>query len=106
MKTVHQKKRNFFEEKREAINVELDKLLDAGFISPIRFPEWISNVVLVKKSNGKWRMCLDYSDLNRACPKDYYPLPNIDQLIDATSGHELLSFMDAFSGLQSNQDGQ
>ena len=65
---------------------------------PSNFQNGISNVVLVKKSNGKWRMCIDYSDLNRACPKDYYPLPNIDQLIDATSGHELLSFMDAFSG--------
>ena len=98
MRAVRQKKRNFSEEKRDAINVELDRLLEAGFISPVQFPEWISNVVLVKKANGKWRMCIDYSNLNKACPKDFYPLPHIDQLIDATSGHELLSFMDAFSG--------
>ena len=95
---VKQKKRVFAPDKQEAIDKELDRLLDAGFISEVQFPKWIANVVLVKKSNGKWRMCIDYSDLNRACPKDFYPLPNIDQLIDATSGHELLSFMDAFAG--------
>ncbi|XP_074351844.1 uncharacterized protein LOC141690815 [Apium graveolens] len=53
---------------------------------------------MVKKANGKWRMCIDYTDLNSACPKDPYPFPNIDQLIDATSGHVMLSFMDAYSG--------
>ncbi|XP_074374486.1 uncharacterized protein LOC141714889 [Apium graveolens] len=95
---VRQKQRIFSAEKRAAIDQEIDRLLDAGFIEPVQFPTWISNVVLVKKSNGKWRMCIDYSDVNRACPKDFYPLPNIDQLIDATAGNELLSFMDAFSG--------
>jgi hypothetical protein len=55
-------------------------------------------VVLVKKSNGKWRMCVDFTNLNKACPKDNYPFPWIDLLIDSTSRHELLSFMDAFSG--------
>jgi len=54
--------------------------------------------VLVKKANGKWRVCIDYSDLNKACPKDSFPLPRIDQLVDSTAGHELLSFMDAYSG--------
>lgn len=58
----------------------------------------MSNVVLVKKSNEKWRICIDYSDLNKACPKDFYPLPNIDQLIDATARHELISFMEVFLG--------
>ena len=95
---VKQKKRVFAPDKQEAIDKELDRLLDAGFITEVQFPKWIANVVLVKKSNGKWCMCIDYSDLNRACPKDFYPLPNIDQLIDATSGHELLSFMDALPG--------
>nr|XP_017245509.1 PREDICTED: uncharacterized protein LOC108217176 [Daucus carota subsp. sativus] len=97
-KPVRQKKRIFSPEKQSAIDAELDRLLEAGFIKEVQFPTWIANTVLVKKSNGKWRMCTDYSDLNRAFPKDFYPLPNIDQLIDATSGHELLSFMDAFSG--------
>ena len=53
---------------------------------------------MVKKSSGKWRMCVDFTDLNRACPKDSYPLPRIDTLVDSTARHELLSFMDAFSG--------
>ncbi|XP_017216818.2 uncharacterized protein LOC108194379 [Daucus carota subsp. sativus] len=95
---VKQKKRTFSPEKQEAIEAELKRLSEAGFIKEVQYPTWIANTVLVKKSNGKWRMCVDYSDLNRACPKDFYPLPNIDQLIDATAGHELISFMDAFSG--------
>ena len=52
---------------------------------------------MVKKANGKWRMCVDFTNLNKACPKDSYPLPRIDQLVDSTTGHQLLSFMDAFS---------
>ena len=76
----------------------MDKLLKVGFIREVNYPDWISNVVLVKKANGKWRMCIDFKKLNKACPKDSYPLPRIDQLMDATSGHELLTFMDAFSG--------
>ena len=76
----------------------MKKLLDAGFIRECHYLEWVSNVVLVKKPNGTWRMCIDFMDLNRACPKDSYPLPKIDKLVDSTAGHELLSFMDAFSG--------
>ena len=53
---------------------------------------------MVKKANGKWRMCVDFTDLNKACPKDSYPLPRIDQLVDSTVGHRLLNFMDAFTG--------
>lgn len=70
----------------------------ADIICEIKCPEWLANVVMVKKRNGKLRMCVDYTDLNAACPKDPYPLPSIDQLIDATSRHLMLSFMDAFSG--------
>ena len=55
-------------------------------------------MVMVKKFNGKWRMCVDFTDLNRACPKDSYPLPRIDTLVDSMAKHELLSFIDAFSG--------
>ena len=76
----------------------MEKLLRVGFIREVNYPEWISNVVLVKKANGKWRMCVDFTDLNKACPKDSFPLPKIDQLVDSTAGHGLLSFMDAFSG--------
>ena len=58
---------------------------------------WLANVVMVKKENGKWRLYVDFTDLNKACPKDSYPLPWIDLLMDSTVGHQLLSFMDAFS---------
>ncbi|KAL5582796.1 hypothetical protein UlMin_015238 [Ulmus minor] len=81
-----------------AINTEVDKLLKADFIREANYPEWIANVVLVKKANENWRVCVDFTDLNKACPKDSFPLPRIDQLVDATAGHELLSFMDAYSG--------
>ncbi|KAL0410820.1 UNVERIFIED_CONTAM: hypothetical protein Slati_3671700 [Sesamum latifolium] len=69
-----------------------------GHIKEIQFPEWLSNVVLVLKLGGKWRMYIDFRDLNKACPKDLYPLPRIDQLVDSTSGCELLSMMDAPQG--------
>ena len=81
-----------------AINTEVDKLLKVDFIREANYPDWIANVVLVKKANGNWRVCVDFTDLNKACPNDNFPLPRIDQLVDATAGHELLSFMDAYSG--------
>ena len=73
-------------------------MLEAGFIEEIQFLEWLANPVMVKKANGMWRMCVDFTNLNDACPKDYFPLPRIDTLIDATAAHEMLSFMDGFSG--------
>ncbi|KAL5542329.1 hypothetical protein UlMin_010039 [Ulmus minor] len=96
-KPVKQKRRTFNAERYMAINTEVNKLLKAGFIEEANYPDWIANVVLVKKANGNWRVCVDFTDLNRACPKDSFPLPRIDQLVDATAGHELLSFMDAYS---------
>ncbi|XP_021863562.2 uncharacterized protein [Spinacia oleracea] len=98
VRPVKQKKRNFSNEKNLAIQEEVKKLLEAGFIEACDYPEWLANVVMVKKSNGSWRMCVDFTNLNRACPKDCYPLPRIDRLVDSTSGHALLSFLDAFSG--------
>ena len=77
---------------------EVRKLLEAGFIREVYYPDWLVNVVMVKKNNGKWRTCVDFTDLNRACPKDSYPFLRIDTLVDSTAKHELLSFMDAFSG--------
>ena len=68
----------------------------------MEYPEWLANVVLVKKSNGKWRLCIDFTDINKACPKDNFPLPRIDLIVDAIAGHELLSFMDAFSDYNQN----
>ena len=73
-------------------------MLNVDHIREIQYPEWLANVVLVKKANGKWRMCVDFTDLNKACPKDSYPLPSIDALVDNALGCKLLSFLDAFSG--------
>ena len=96
-KPVKQKRRSFAPERQKAINEEVGKLLQAGAIREVDYPEWLANVVLVKKANGKWRLCIDFTDINKACPKDSFPLPRINLIVDATAGHELLSFMDAFS---------
>ena len=97
-KPVKQKRRSFAPERQKAINEEVGKLLQAGAIREVEYPEWLANAVLVKKANGKWRLSIDFTDINKACPKDSFPLPRIDLIVDATAGHELLSFMDAFSG--------
>jgi hypothetical protein len=88
----------FNEEKRRAIGEEIHKLMAAGFIKEVFHPEWLANPVLVRKKGGKWRMCVDYTGLNKACPKVPYPLPRIDQIVDSTAGCETLSFLDAYSG--------
>jgi len=95
---VSQKKRKLGEERRQVAKVEANKLLSAGFIEEAQYTTWLSNVVLVKKANGKWRMCVDYTDLNKACPRNAYPLPNIDRLVDGAAGNKVLSFLDAYSG--------
>ena len=97
-KPVKQKRRSFALERQKAINEEVGKLLQAGVIREVEYPEWLANVVLVKKVNEKWRLCIDFTDVNQACPKDNFPLTWIYLIVDATTGHELLSFMDAFSG--------
>lgn len=97
-KPVQQKRRVFAPERNKAVMDEVNKLLAAKFIREVHYPEWLANVVMVKKANGKWRMCVDFTDLNQACPKDSFPLPRIDQLVDSIVGHKLLTFMDAFSG--------
>ncbi|XP_020208608.1 uncharacterized protein LOC109793553 [Cajanus cajan] len=95
---VAQKKRKMGDEKRKVADAEVKKLLQAKFIREVTYTTWLANVVLVKKSNEKWRMCTDYTDLNKACPKDAYPLPCIDRLVDGASGHSIFSFLDAYSG--------
>ena len=72
--------------------------MQVGFIQEAQYTTWLSNVVLVKKPNGKWRMCTDYTYLNKACPKDSYSLPSIDRLVDGASGQEIICFLDAYSG--------
>ena len=69
---------------------------EAGFIREVYYLDWLANVVMVKKANGKWKMCVDFTDLNKVCPKDSYLLPRVDVLVDFTAQHQLLSFMDAF----------
>jgi hypothetical protein len=97
-RAVQQRLWRFDEERRRTIGVELWELLEAGFIKEVCHPTWLANPVLVKKKNGKWRMCVDYTSLNKACPKVPFPLPQIDQIIDSTAGCELLCFLDAYSG--------
>ena len=75
----------------------MQKLLAARFIKPIQHPRWLSNIVLVKKKNGQIRCCVDFRNLNKACPKDEFPLPNMDLLIDYAAGSVMFSFMDGFS---------
>ena len=97
-KPVQQKRRVFAPEQNQAITDEVNKLLVAGFIREVNYPEWLANVVLMKKENEKWRMCMDFMNLNKAYPKDNFPLPRINQLVDSIVGHKLLTFMEAFSG--------
>ena len=96
-KPIKHKRRSFAPERQKAINEEVGKLLQANAIREVEYPEWLATVVLVKKANGKWWLCIDFTDINRACPKDSFPLPRIDLIVDAMAGYELLSFMDAFS---------
>ena len=78
--------RRFNDERRNAIGEEIARLLAAGFIMEVFYPEWLANLALVLKKNGTWRMCIDYTDLNKACSKDPFALPRIDQIIDSTTG--------------------
>ena len=71
----------------KAIAEEVRKLLEADFIREVHYPDWLANIIMVKKANGKWRMCVDFTDLNKACPKDNYPLPRIDTLVDLIARH-------------------
>jgi hypothetical protein len=97
-KPVRQKPRKQSIERQNFIHELVRKLLQAGFIEEVYHPVWLANPVVVPKVNGKLRMCIDYTNLNKACPKDPYPLPRIDQIVDSTSGCDLLSFIDAYSG--------
>lgn len=80
------------------IKEEIEKLLSVGFIKAVKQIDWLANVVLVGKKDGRVRMCVDYRDLNKACPKDNFPLPHIDMLVDNTTKSALMSFMDGFLG--------
>ncbi|KAI3465522.1 hypothetical protein Pfo_022185 [Paulownia fortunei] len=89
--------RTFGPKRSQHIKEEVDKLLAANYIRPVQYPEWLANVVLVPKSGGKWRLCIDFTDLNKAYPKDPFPLPRIDRLVDSTSGCKLLKDQEMMS---------
>ncbi|KAM1262378.1 hypothetical protein FF1_027548 [Malus domestica] len=104
-KPVRQKRRSYDAERYEAMKAEVEKLKGIGFVREVNYPTWVANVVLIKKNPTKenlllqkllWRMCVDYTNLNKGCPNDSFPFPLIDRLIDSKAGCELLSFMIAF----------
>ena len=94
-KLVHQKRRALDADCYRALQDKVDRFLKIGFIRESYYLDWLANPVLVIKPNGKYRTCVDFTNLNKACPKDSFFLPRIDQLVDEMAGHELLSFMDA-----------
>jgi hypothetical protein len=93
-----QRLRKMSEDKAEGAWNEVKRLLSAGVIREVKYLKWLANTVMVKKANGKWRMCIDFTDLNKACPKDEFPLPRIDSLVDTTASSELMSLLDCYSG--------
>jgi hypothetical protein len=80
------------------VKKEVEKMLEAGFIRPCRYAEWISSIIPMQKKDGRWRVCVDFKDLNRATPKDEYPMPVAETLINAAADHKILSFMDGNAG--------
>jgi hypothetical protein len=93
-----QKIRKMSDDKAEGARNEVKRLLSAGVIREVTYPEWLANTVMVKKTNGKWRMCIDFTDLNKACPKDEFPLPRIDSLVSAAATSELMSLLNCYLG--------
>jgi hypothetical protein len=89
-----QKLQKMFHDKAEGARNEVKRLLSAEVIREVTYPEWLAHIVMVKKAIGKWRMCIDFTDLNKACPKDESPLPRIDSLVDAATTLELMSLLD------------
>ena len=82
----------------DAIKEEVRKFKQAEAIKEGFYLEWLAKIVVVKKKSAKWRVCVDFIDLNKACPKDPFPMPRIDQLVNATVGHPRMSFLNAFQG--------
>ena len=91
-----QKPRRLAKQCVEAVKEEVAKLKQVGAIRELFFLKWLLNTVVVKKKKGKWQVYVNFNDLNRACPKDLFPVPKINQLVDATCGHPRMSLLDAF----------
>nr|GEY65356.1 reverse transcriptase domain-containing protein [Tanacetum cinerariifolium] len=95
---VRQKKRGQAPERARAIQADVQKLVDVGIMREVYYHDWLSNPVMVKKHDGSWRMCVDFTDLNRACPQDCYPLPEIDWKVESLCGYPFKCFLDAYKG--------
>jgi hypothetical protein len=93
-----QRLRKMSDEKTEAAKAEVHRLLEANLIEPVAYPTWLTNVVKVQKKSDKWRMCINFTSLNKACPKDNFLLPRIDKIVDSVAGCEVMSLLDCFSG--------
>ena len=96
-KPVMQRVRRFHLDRHQNIQAEVDNLLATGFITEVNYPEWLVNVVVIPKKGSKWHVCVDYMDLNEACPKYSFPLPRIEKIVDAIVRNGILSFLDTFS---------
>ena len=97
-KLVKQQLRRFAQDQKEVIRKEITQLLAGGFIKEEYHSDWLTNPVIIKKKNKEWRMCVDYTNLNKACPKDTFPLPRVDQVVGSIAGCELMCFPDCYSG--------
>jgi hypothetical protein len=97
VKPKKQKLHNMVDEKIQAAKAEVQRLLDAGIIREVAYPKWLSNVIMVKKKNGKWWMCTDFTDLNKCFPKDDFPIARIDQIVDSAAASEMMAPLDCFS---------
>jgi hypothetical protein len=97
-KPINQQLHHFSQDKKDVIKTEIARLLDAGFIKDVYHPDWLTNPILIPKKNKDWRMCVDYTDLNKACKKEPFGLPQNDQVVDSTAGYNLLSCLDYYSG--------
>jgi hypothetical protein len=87
------------EEKVKAVEAEVQRLQDAKVIRDVKYPVWLANTVPVKKKNGKWRMCVDFTDLNKACKKDNFPLERVDKIVDDASNSEMLLLLYMFQDI-------
>nr|GFC05348.1 reverse transcriptase domain-containing protein [Tanacetum cinerariifolium] len=95
---IRQKKKGQAPERTKAMQAEVEKLVEAGIMKKVYYHDWLSNPVMVKKHDGSWRMCVDFTDLNKACPQDCYPLPEIDWKVESLCGYPFKCFLDAYKG--------
>ncbi|GJU17826.1 hypothetical protein Tco_1145792 [Tanacetum coccineum] len=95
---VRQKKKGQAPERNKAIQEEVEKMVDAGIMKEVHYHSWLSNPVMVKKHDGSWRMCVDFKDLNKACPQDGYPLSEINWKVESLCGYPFKCFLDAYKG--------